>query len=107
MGTIFVFGTVPPLEYKAEVLKKMTDWKIPSLVYPLKGTWLGKELWLGRAPLDQVADGTLYVGPPGTQKEIKSQRDTIDKAYFEELQRRALIQWGSTKLVEILRPREK
>jgi hypothetical protein len=107
IGIIFVFGTIPPLEYKAEVLKKMADWKIPSLFYPLKGTWLGKEPWLGRAPLDQVGDGLLYVGPPGTQKEIKSRRDTIDQEYFKELQRRALIQWGSTKPVEVLRPREK
>jgi hypothetical protein len=61
-GIVFVFGTIPPLEYKAEVLKKMADWKIPSLFYPLQGTWLGKESWLGRAPLDQVADGLLYVG---------------------------------------------
>jgi hypothetical protein len=107
IGIVFVFGTIPPLEYKAEVLKKMADWKIPSLVYPLEGTWLGKETWLGRARLDEVADGLLYVGPPGTQKGIKSRRDTIDNAYFEELQRRALIQWGSTKPVEVLRPREK
>ncbi|HEV3255984.1 MAG TPA: hypothetical protein VG013_03820 [Gemmataceae bacterium] len=105
IGIVFVFGSIPPLEYKAGVLKKMADWEIPSLFYPLKGTWLGKERWLGRAPLDQVADGLLYVGPPGTQKEIKSRRDTIDKAYFKELQRRALIQWGSTKPVEVLRPR--
>jgi hypothetical protein len=107
LGIVFVFGTVPPLEYKDEVLKKMADWKIPSLYYPLKGTWLGKEPWLGRAPLEQVADGLLYVGPPGTQKIIRSRRDMIDKAYFEELQRRSLIEWGSTEPVEVLRPKDK
>jgi hypothetical protein len=107
IGIVFVFGTIPPLEYKPEVIKKMADWEIPSLFYPLKGTWLGKETWLGRAPLDRVADGLLYVGTPGTQKMIQSRRDTIDKAYFEELQRRALIQWGSTKPVEVLRPRQR
>jgi hypothetical protein len=104
LGIVFVFGTIPSLEYKAEVLKKMADWKVPSLVYPLKGTWLGKETWLGRARLDDVADGLLYVGPPGTQRIVKSRRDTIDQAYFQELQRRALIQGGSTRPVEILRP---
>jgi hypothetical protein len=107
IGIVFVFGTIPPHEYLPEVLKKMVDWKIPSLFYPLKGSWLGKEPWLGRAPLDQVADGLLYVGPPGTQKLIQSRRDTIDKVWFEELQRRSLIQWGSTDRVEVLRPREK
>jgi hypothetical protein len=107
IGIVFVFGTIPPHAYRPEVLKKMADWKIPSLFYPLKGSWLGKEPWLGRAPLDQVADGLVYVGPPGTQKLIRSRRDTIDRAWFEELQRRALIQWGSTDPVEVLRPRGK
>jgi hypothetical protein len=107
MSVVMVFGTVPPFEYGPEVLKKMADWKIPTLFYPLKGTWLGKEPWLGRDSLDQVADGMLYVGPPGTQKLIKSRRDMIDKAYFEELQRRSMIQWGTAEPVEVLRPREK
>jgi hypothetical protein len=105
MGIVFVFGTVPPFEYKAEVLKKMASWKIPSLVYPLQETWLGEELWLGRAPLAQVCDGLLYVGAPATQRMIRSPRNTIAKDYFEELQRRSLIQWGSTAPVEALRPR--
>jgi hypothetical protein len=107
IGIVFVFGTIPPHAYRPEVLKKMADWKIPSLFYPLKGLWLGKEPWLGRAPLDQVADGLVYVGPPGTQKRIRSRRDTINRAWFEELQRRSLIQWGSTDPVEVLRPRGK
>jgi hypothetical protein len=106
MAVVFVFGTLPPFQYKTDVLQKMTDWKKPSLVYPLKGTWLGQESWLGRAPLEQVADGLLYVGPPGAQKIIKSRRDTIDQAWFKELQRRSLIQWGSTQPVEVLRPRD-
>jgi hypothetical protein len=104
MSVIFVFGSVLPMEYKPEVLRKMATWKIPSLFYPLKGAWLGKESWLGRAALEQVADGLLYVGPPGTQKIVKSRRDTIDQVWFKELQRRALIQWGSTEPVEVLRP---
>jgi hypothetical protein len=54
-----------------------------------------------------VADGLLYVGPPGAQRMIKSRRDTIDKVYFKELQRRSVIQWGTAEPVEILRPREK
>jgi hypothetical protein len=107
MGVVMVFGTVPPFEYGSDVLKKIAEWKIPTLFSPLKGTWLGKEPWLGRGSLEQVADGLLYVGPPGTQKMIKSRRDTIDKAYFEELQRRSVIQWGTAEPVEVLRPREK
>jgi hypothetical protein len=107
IGVVLVFGTVGPLEYKPAVLKRMAGWQIPSLVHPLQGTWLGKETWLGRAPLEQVADGLLYVGPPGTQTIVKSRRDTIDQTYFRELQRRALIQWGSTEPVEVLRPRGK
>jgi hypothetical protein len=106
MGILFVFGTIPPLEYRPEVLKRMADWKIPTVFYPLQGTWLGKEPWLGRAPLAQVADGVLYVGPPGKQRIVKSRRDTIDDAYFKELERRTLIQWGSTKPVEVLRPQK-
>jgi hypothetical protein len=35
LGIVFVFGTVPPFEYKAEVLARMASWRIPSLVYPL------------------------------------------------------------------------
>jgi hypothetical protein len=106
MGIVLVFGTVPPFEYRAEVLQRMAAWKVPSLFYPLRGTWLGKEPWLGRTTLARAADGLLYVGPPGTQKVVKSRRDTIDQAYFEELQRRSLIQWGSTAPVEVLRPRK-
>jgi hypothetical protein len=77
-----------------------------ALFYPLRGTWLGEEPWLGRTTLARAADGLLYVGPPGTQRIVKSRRDTIDQAHFEELQRRSLIQWGSTAPVEVLRPRK-
>jgi hypothetical protein len=73
-------------------------------MYPLRGTWLAEELWLGRVPLAQVCDGLLYIGPPGTQRMIRAPRDTIDERYFKELQRRSLIQWGSTAPVEALRP---
>jgi hypothetical protein len=38
MGVVMVLGTVPPFEYGPEVLKKMADWTIPSLFYPLNGT---------------------------------------------------------------------
>jgi hypothetical protein len=107
MSVVFVFGTVPPFEYKAQVLERMAAWKVPSLAYPIRGAWLGEELWLGRAPLSQVCDSVLYVGPPGTQKVVRAPRDTIDKAYFEELNWRSLIQWGSTDPVESLWPQDK
>jgi hypothetical protein len=107
MTVVLVFGTVPPHEYKPGTIHQMAEWQIPSLLYPLKDTWLGKELWHGRAPLEQVADGLIYVGPPGRQKMVKSRRDTIDRGYFEELQRRARIQYGSADSVEVLRPKDK
>ena len=45
-----------------------------ALFYPLRGTWLGEEPWLGRTTLARAADGLLYVGPPGTQRIVKSRR---------------------------------
>jgi hypothetical protein len=77
MGIVFVFGTVPPFEYKAEVLKEMASLIIPSLVYPLQETSLGEELWLGRAPWAQVCDGLLYVGASGIQRMIRTPRGAI------------------------------
>jgi hypothetical protein len=107
IGVVFVFGTIPPLKYRDEVLTRMAAWKTPSLFYPLRGTWLGKELWLGRAPLEQVADGLLYVGPPGTQRLVKPRRDTMDEAYGKELRRRVLIQRGGAGPAQVHGPPEK
>ena len=79
---------------------RLADWKKPSLFFPLKESWLGAERGNGRPPdrLDRMGDALLYLGPSLTS--VPPLPEKIDRAYYDELQRRALIRWGHTRFVE-------
>jgi hypothetical protein len=79
---------------------KLVDWKKPALLYPLKESWLGAERGNGRPPdrLDRLADGLLYLGPTFTSVPVLTEQ--VDRPYYDELQRRALLRWGHTRFVE-------
>lgn len=95
----FLAGVVT--EFKG-VKPKLADWKTPSLLYPLKDSWLGAEPGYGRPPdrVDRLGDALLYLGPSLTG--LPNWPDKIDKAYYDELQRRAMIRWGHTRFVETI-----
>jgi hypothetical protein len=82
------------------VKAKLADWQRPSLLYPLKDSWLGAEPGHGVPPdrLDRLGHALLYLGPSLTK--LPDWPDKIDKAYYDELQRRAMIRWGHTRFVE-------
>ena len=79
---------------------KLADWKKPSLLFPLKDSWLGAERGNGRPAdrLDRLGDALLYLGPSFTA--VPPLPEKIDRAYYDELQRRAMIRWGHTRFVE-------
>jgi hypothetical protein len=96
---------------KPEVEKKVSQWKTPSLYWPVKGSWLANEtsVWHGNgeARMEQLMDGLLYLGPSGGPDAPRYDPNTTDQAYYDELKRRAMIVSGNTKYVEAYRPKGK
>ena len=96
----------PPMKNYNELVQRLR-WNTPSLHHPLKGTWLGVEKVRNDDRLDRLADALLYVGPPSAFRRVPVPPDSIDQAWFDELVRRATIEWGHTHFVDSLRPAPK
>ena len=104
------FGNHTPLaKYDDELERRMASWPVPSLV-TLKGTWLDDLAYgyffpdeRGGRISDRV-DGYLYLGRgDALLNQPIPARVVLDKAYMDELQRRALLRGGEVGADRILR----
>lgn len=98
---------VPVQVAQSRINLPLAEGKKPSLLYPLTASKVGREPGQGRPPdrLDRLADALLNVGQRTAVPNLGA--DEIDKEYYDELQRRAMIEWGHTRFVKTVPYKEK
>ena len=69
-------------------------WPAPSVV-PLAGSWIGA-LPVVRGPLEEIADGLLFLGASASLNEEPAPRASFDWPYLDELDRRSWIEWSDS-----------
>jgi hypothetical protein len=76
----------------------------PPILFELNGTPSSKVTDQDGFPLTKKADSLLYLGSPDSLQMVRPPAGSLEPAYFKEVDRRSMIEWGELRARKFLSP---